>query len=109
MLLVLDLKLVEVDELQVLSHLVFVLDLALRLQDLHLVRHVLRLKLVDLSFFLLELVEHVLGQLLGVVFADAAVFCRAKETAEVESLFSDLGDGEVSSLKDSLQSFEKSL
>lgn len=109
MLLVLDLKLVEVDELQVLSHLVLVLDLALRLQDLHLVRHVLRLKLVDLSFFLLELVEHVLGQLLGVVFADAAVFCRAKETAEVESLFSDLGDGEVSSLKDSLQSFEKSL
>lgn len=61
MLLVLNLKLVEVDEFQVLSHLVLVLDLALCLQNLHLVRHILRLKLVYLSFFLFELIEHVLG------------------------------------------------
>lgn len=106
---VFNLQLVEVNELQVLSHLVLVLYLALRLQNLHLVRHIFRLKLVDLSLFLLEFVEHVLGKLFSVVLADAAVFCRAKETAEVESLLSDLSDGEVSSLKDSLKSFQQGL
>lgn len=59
-LLVFDLKLMEVDKLQIFTHLVFVLDLALGLQDLNLVRDVLGLQLVDLCLFLFQLVKHVL-------------------------------------------------
>lgn len=77
MLLVFDLKLMEVDKLQVFTHLVFVLDLALGLQDLDLVRNVLRLQLVDLCLFLFQLVKHVLRELLSIVLTNSAVFCGA--------------------------------
>ena len=48
------------DELEILAHLVLVFDLAFGLENLDLVRNVLRLQLFDLSLFLLQLVKHIL-------------------------------------------------
>lgn len=108
-LLVLDLQLMEVNELQVVAHLVLVLDLGLRLQDLALEGHVLALQLVDQLFLLLQLVEHVLAQLLGVILANAPVLRGRKETPEVEGLFPDLGNRKIGALEDGLQALEQSL
>jgi hypothetical protein len=56
------------------------------------------LKLVNLGLFGLQLVEHVLGQLLGIVLADTTVFSVAQETAEVKRLFPDLSNRQIGSL-----------
>jgi len=91
-LLVFDLKLMEVNELKVVAHLILMVDLVLSLEDLNFERDVLRLQLVDEGLLLLQLIHHVLGELFGVVLADAAVFGGRKEPTEVKGFLTDLGD-----------------
>ena len=72
--LVLDLELVEVDELEVVAHLLLVLDLILGLHDLRLQRLVLQRQLLNQRILRLLLVVKVLRQLFSIVLASSAVF-----------------------------------
>jgi hypothetical protein len=104
---VFNLQLMEVNELKIVTHLVFVLNLGLSLEDLALERVVFALEFVDELLFLLEFIKHVLGQLLGVVLSNATVLCRGQETAEVESLLSNFGNTQIGALQNGLESLEK--
>lgn len=99
----------EVNELEVLAHLVLVLDLGLLLHDRGFQGHILGLQLVNQLLLLAELVEHVLRKLLGVVLPDTPVLGCGEEATEVEGLLPDLGDGEVGALEDSLETLEQRL
>lgn len=58
--LVLNLELMEINKLQVVTHLFFVSDLGLGFQDLLLKGHVLQLEFVNECLFGLELIIHIL-------------------------------------------------
>lgn len=109
MLLVLDLQLMKVDELEVITHLLLVLDLILRLHDLRLQRLILQRQLLDQRVLRLLLVLQVLHELLSVVLAGPAVFSGGEEATEVEGFLTDLGDGEVGALQDGLETLEECL
>lgn len=109
MFLVFNLELVEVDELEVVSHLLLVLDLRLSLRDLRLQRRILKGQLADQSVLSTLLVLHVFHQLLCIVFASSSVFSSGEETTEVESLLSNLCNGQIRALQDGLESLEQCL
>lgn len=102
MFLVLDLQLMKVDELEVIAHLLLVLDLILRLHDLRLQRLILQRQLLYQRVLRLLLVLQVLHQLLRVVLASPAVFGGGEEATEVEGFLTDLGDSKVGALQDGL-------
>lgn len=109
MFLVFNLELMEVDEFEVVSHLLLVLDLCLSLRNLRLQGRVLQGQLPDQGVLRTLLVLHVLHQLLRIVFASPAVFSSGEETTEVESLLSNLCDGQVRALQDGLESLQQRL
>jgi len=109
MLLVLNLQLMEIDELQVVTHLLLVSDLGLSLKNLLLERYILELQLVDKCLLCLELVVHVLQQFLSIVLSSPTVFSCRKETAEIKRFLSNLGDGQVCAFKNGLKSFQEKL
>ena len=109
MLLVLNLQLMEVDKLQVITHLLFVLDLRLGLGDLRLQRCVLEGKLPDEGIFCAFLVFHVLNELFGIIFASATVLGCGEESTEIEGFLSYLSDGQIGTLKDGLKSLQQCL
>lgn len=107
--LILNLQLVEINEFEFFAHFVLVLDLSFFFDDGSLQRQVLGLQFVNELLLLLKLVEHVLGKLFCVVLANAAIFSSGQETAKVESLLTDLGNGQISAFQNSLESLQKGL
>jgi len=107
--LVLNLQLMEVNELELLTHLALVLDLLLLLHNSSLQTHILGLKFVDKLFFLLQFVIHVLRELFCIVLADATVFGGGKETAEIERFLTDFSNREISALQNGLETLEQGL
>jgi len=67
----------EVYELKIIAHLVFVLNLGFSFQNCSFERNVFRLQLLNELILLFEFVEHVLSELFSIVFANATVFCSA--------------------------------
>ena len=104
---VFNLKLMEVNELKIVTHLVFVLNLGLGFKNLALERVVFALEFVDQLLLLLEFIKHVLRQFLGVVLANATVLRRGQETAEVERLLPNLSNTQIRALKNGLQPLQK--
>ena len=109
MLLVLNLQLMEVDKLQVITHLLFVLDLRLGLGDLRLQGRVLEGKLPDEGILCAFLVFHVLNELFGIIFASATILSCGEESTEIEGFLSYLSDGQIGTLKDGLKSLQQCL
>ena len=108
-LLILDLELMEIDELQVVSHFFFVLDLGLSFGDLCLERGVLEGKLANQGILGTLLVFHVLHKLFSVVLSSSAILGSRQESTEIEGFLSNLSNGQVGTFQDSLKPLEKSL
>lgn len=108
-LLVLYLQLMEVDELEVVAHLLLVLDLRLGLGDLRLKRGVLQGQLPDERVLGPLFVLHVLHELFGIVFASASILGCGEESTEIEGFLSYFSNCQVGTLKDGLKSLQQCL
>ena len=84
-LLVLNLELMEINELQVITHVLFRLDLVFLLANSVLEGHVFELQLVDKGVLRLEFVLHVFHKLFGIVLASPPVLSGRQETAKVNN------------------------
>ena len=109
MFLIFNLKLMEVNKLEVISHLLLVLDLGLSLGDLAFKRVVLQSKLANQSILCTLLVLHVLHKLFGIVLSSSAILSSREEATEIEGLLSNLSNGEICAFQNGLESFQKGL
>ena len=99
----------EIDELEVIAHLLLVLNLILRLHYLRLQRLVLQSQLLNQRVLRLLLILQILHQLFSIILSSAAIFGSGEETTEVKGLLTDLGNGQVSALQDGLKALKQSL
>ena len=109
MLLVFNLQLMEVNELKVIAHFLFVFDLILSLHDLGLERLVFQGQLLNQRVFRLLFVFKIFDKLFSIVFASSSVLSSGEESTEVEGLFTDLGNGQIRAFKNGLQTLQQSL
>lgn len=93
----------EVDELEVIAHLLLLNDLVAGLGDLLLQVGFLLLVLFDLGVLLRELLLEVLFDALGLYFAGAGVLAPHQDfSLEIEGVLSDFGNRLVRFLQDGL-------
>lgn len=106
MLLILDLKLMKIDKLEIITHLLLVLDLSFGFPNLSLERPVLEGQLSNEGILCSLLVFHVFNELLGIVFSSSSILCCAQETTEVEGFLTDLSNSQIGALEDGLETFQ---